>query len=74
MMLYSHYRQHAIDCGLDMTCADAIGIEDAAGHTLAHHVCDPVHLDRLILSGTTLTQRQVQWLMSFGVDYVTVRI
>lgn len=68
------YRQHALNCGLDMTCAIAVALQDSVGCTVAHTVIDPVYMDRLILSGTTLTVRLVQWLETFGIDYVTVRV
>ena len=75
-MFHSQARQHALDCGLDMTGADAVYITDdcydAKGYALAHMVLDPVHGDALLMPGTVLTRRLIEWLRSFGVDYVTV--
>ena len=73
-MTNAEYRQHAIDCGLNMTCADACHVMEANGCTVAHAIYDPVHGDKLVHSGTTLTLRMCQWLSTFGVDYVTFRI
>jgi hypothetical protein len=69
----AYYFQHAVDCGLDMTSATALGINDARGLTLAHAVLDPEFQDVLLWPGTCLTVRLIDWLKSFGVDYVTVR-
>ena len=73
---HSEARQHALDCGLDMTGADARYITgdcyDAKGFALAHAVIDPEHGDWLLMPGTVLTHRLIEWLRSFGVDYVTV--
>lgn len=75
-MLDCEYRQHALDCGLDMTGADARSLSDydAVGFALAHSVHDPVYCDLLLRPGTVMTRRLVEWLRSFGLDYVTVMI
>ena len=70
-------RQHAVDCGLNMTRADVVPLtddDDAVGTTLAHDVLDPEYEDVILHSGTTLTHRLVAWLRTFGVDYVTIRV
>mgnify|MGYP000119601310 CR=1 FL=1 len=77
MEMRAAYRQHAVDCGLDMTGCDAIELDHeycAAGMVVAHTICDPEHQDYLVRPGTVLTRRMIEWLMSFGVDYVTVMV
>lgn len=64
--------QHALDCGLDMTGSTAVELEYAYGLTLTHKVYDPEYQDLLLRSGTCLTHRLIDWLRSFGIDYVCV--
>lgn len=77
-MFHEEARQHAIDCGLDMTGSDARYIcqdcYDACGFAVAHTIIDPVHLDTLVRPGTVLTRRMIEWLRTFGIDYVTVMV
>lgn len=77
-MYHDEARQHALDCGLDMTGACARYITgdcyDACGYAAAHAVIDPVHLDVLVRPGTVFTRRMLEWLRAFGVDYVTVMV
>ena len=73
MATNEEFFQHAVDCGLDMTSATAVAVHNSRGLTLAHKVCEPVYQDTLLWAGTCMTTRLVQWLESFGVDYVTVR-
>lgn len=75
-IVHAEARAHALHCGLDMTGADALYITgdcyDAKGYAVAHAVLDPVHGDWLLMPGTVLTRRLIEWLRSFGIDYVTV--
>ena len=71
-------RQHAIDCGVDLTCAAVVAIGEGfnnrnyAGITLRHGVNDPETGGVVLHAGTVMNNYLVRWLLQWGVDYIIV--
>jgi hypothetical protein len=71
-LLMTHYFQHALNCGINMTCKLAMPIDDCVGYMVMHRVDDPVSLRPLVQTGVRIDQDVIEMLKEYGVDYVVV--
>jgi hypothetical protein len=69
----AQYRQHALDCGLDMTSKTCVGVDmEAVGCVLAVGHLHPEDLSEIFSIEEIITPEIVQTAKSIGLDYFIV--
>lgn len=68
--MHATFRQHAIDCGVDLTGCSVVPTNDSADCTVARPVVDPETQMHLLAPGQVILPADIRLLNSYGVDYV----
>ena len=67
-----HYRQHALDCGINMTGKLALALEDSTGMLLMIDIARPDNREVIIPAGIILDCQLIEHAARYGVDYTIV--